>query len=1291
MENLVAEQLKTAEAIKRAHINMKKDSPSRKTKEYCDRKMAQLNEEWDNFKETHQKLQELPKTHEYHAKDVYGQAEKIYQQAIAHLEKIEQKLQEDGLTTEGNAHKPLITDSQIIKEQMSSIQLFLKDLNKINNLLEDESHYELLKVKQQNMERRWSEIVSLEIKINALGTEDAELYSKNGYFDEANEKYEETQAKLITTIRRENSAGSSKINLPTTTIPTFTGLYDSWPNFRDIFKQLVDNNSSFGGVEKMQLLKTNLRGEPARIIQHLEISSSNYQTAWKLIEERYNNPRMLFNKHMDHLLNFTNLNSESAGAMKKLHDTIRESTEALRNMNINKWEDIIAYIMLRKLDSTTANLYEQSVNKPRDIQHLDDLISFLAQRFQTLEVVRTNTKKPERKYDEHQKINSHLQRTTKCSICNNLHEIYRCEKFKNLSLAEREAHINQKQLCRNCLSHHFKQICHCRSRCQKCNGRHHTMLHREKRNDDTKRPHPSNPTQERVNSHLGHAKNNLQESKTSVLATALIRATNKNDEKITLRALIDPGSQASFITTAAAQALGKQKIKQNAEITGLGNTATESRWKINTNITPNFDSEFAMDAELNVIGKVTNNMPSTHLYTKINWDNIQLADPLFHVPGPIDVLLGIDYFPKYMKSGFKATEDGLVAQNTHFGWIISGTASSSLQFRVASLITNLNENSQLTKFWNIEEAENSEETTNDDTFVEEFYSNTFRRDEHGYTVKLPFKKSKTQLGESKQRALARLFHLENKLDKDEKLRTMYKEFMQEYIALGHMKIASSNNSAKRYYIPHQPVLKEERDTTKLRVVFDASAKTSTGLSLNDILHTGPKLQQDLIDILIRWRKHKIAITADIEKMYRQVKLDRENQPLHSILWRNTKDEPIQTYELTTVTYGTAPAAYLAIRTMRQLATDEKKNHPLAAEIVLRDFYVDDLLSGADTIEEARHIQKEVTDLLKKGGFNIRKWKYNVLTESKSTATLDDKNGPTKTLGITWTPREDNIQYLIKRNSEHRLTKRKILSEIATIFDPLGLLSPVIIQAKLLMQEIWKTNTSWDEPPPEHIRNTWKNFRNELPKLEEIQVQRWIHLRRGQPLEIHGFSDASLKAYGAAVYIKTTDTNGNTHVGLLASKSKVSPLKNTKTIPQLKLCAALLLAKLIKRCVTALNHNNSKIFTWSDSQVVISWINADAGKWKMFVANRVREIPNLLGQGHWYYYRRKQYHLHSAINSSRNIVIIIVIVLLIVYFLKYRKQQQTATDAHASNRPVHPEEIELQPIYNDSRPGSQLQG
>ncbi|XP_044756895.1 uncharacterized protein LOC123315310 [Coccinella septempunctata] len=698
-----------------------------------------------------------------------------------------------------------------------------------------------------------------------------------------------------------------------------------------------------------------------------------------------------------------------------------------------------------------------------------------------------------------------------------------------------------------------------------------------------------------------------------------------------------------------------------------------------------------MDAELNVIGKVTNNMPSTHLYTKINWDNIQLADPLFHVPGPIDVLLGIDYFPKYMKSGFKATEDGLVAQNTHSGWIISGTASSSPQLRVASLITNLNENSQLTKFWNIEEAENSEETTNDDTFVEKFYSNIFRRDEHGYTVKLPFKKSTTQLGESKQRALARLFQLENKLDKDEKLRTMYKEFMQEYIALGHMKIASSNNSAKRYYIPHQPVLKEERDTTKLRVVFDASAKTSTGLSLNDILHTGPKLQQDLIDILIRWRKHKIAITADIEKMYRQVKLDRENQPLHSILWRNTKDEPIQTYELTTVTYGTAPAAYLAIRTMRQLATDEKKNHPLAAEIVLRDFYVDDLLSGADTIEEARHIQKEVTDLLKKGGFNIRKWKYNVMTESKSTVTLDDKNGPTKTLGITWTPREDNIQYLIKRNSEHRLTKRKILSEIATIFDPLRLLSPVIIQAKLLMKEIWKTNTSWDEAPPEYIRNTWKNFRSELPKLEEIQVQRWIHLRDGELLEIHGFSDASLKAYGAVVYIKTTDTNGNTHVGLLASKSKVSPLKNSKTIPQLELCAALLLAKLIKRCVTALNHNNSKIFTWSDSQVVISWINADAGKWKMFVANRVREIPNLLGQGHWYYYRWKQYYLHSAINSSTNIVIIIVIVLLIVYFLKHRKQQQAPADAHASNRPVHPEEIELQPIYNDSRLGVQLQG
>ncbi|XP_045463739.1 uncharacterized protein LOC123673298 [Harmonia axyridis] len=148
---------------------------------------------------------------------------------------------------------------------------------------------------------------------------------------------------------------------------------------------------------------------------------------------------------------------------------------------------------------------------------------------------------------------------------------------------------------------------------------------------------------------------------------------------------------------------------------------------------------------------------------------------------------------------------------------------------------------------------------------------------------------------------------------------MYKEFMQEYIDLGHMKIASLSISRPRYYILRQPVIKEECVSTKLRVVFDASSKTSNGHSLNDILHTGPKLQQDLRDILIRWRKHKIAMTAYIEKMNRQVKLDSEYQLLHSILWRKNKNDSIQTYELTTVTYDTAPAVFLAIRTMGQLA------------------------------------------------------------------------------------------------------------------------------------------------------------------------------------------------------------------------------------------------------------------------------------------------------------------------------------------------------------------------------------
>ena len=180
----------------------------------------------------------------------------------------------------------------------------------------------------------------------------------------------------------------------------------------------------------------------------------------------------------------------------------------------------------------------------------------------------------------------------------------------------------------------------------------------------------------------------------------------------------------------------------------------------------------------------------------------------------------------------------------------------------------------------------------------------------------------------------------------------------------------------KFYMPHHGIVKETSSTTKLRVVFNGSEKSSNGVSLNDIMMAGPKVQDDLFDIVQRFRLHKIVMTADIAKMYRQVWVNAEDRSLQRILWRKTPDQPITTYELNTITYGTTSAPFLATRCLQQLIEDEAVNYPEAAQMARNGFYIDDLITGRDDVNTALSLPQELIEMLKKGGFTLRKWASN---------------------------------------------------------------------------------------------------------------------------------------------------------------------------------------------------------------------------------------------------------------------------------------------------------------------------
>lgn len=722
----------------------------------------------------------------------------------------------------------------------------------------------------------------------------------------------------------------------------------------------------------------------------------------------------------------------------------------------------------------------------------------------------------------------------------------------------------------------------------------------------------------------------ITSSQNVLLATALVQTTTKDGMPQLLRVLCDQGSEASFCTEEVAQLLAYPRTKIHAEIRGIGDDNPKtSNYTIDIKLQPRYSSDYSLPVTLIILPKLTSSLPRQDMQQlqAQSLENKLIADPTYYKKGPIDIILGAHEYSKILQQGVEQIQDGVIAQNTELGWILSGICATNRNTgkKILSMTVRTEEVQQMTKFWELEEIPEKTIQTKEDEICEKYYKDTTIRNKDGtYTVRLPFKDHDLDYGASRQRAGARLLQLERQFKKNDNLKQQYHDFMNEYLQMGHMrKVPKRDYNQGKYYIPHQAVIREDSLTTKLRAVFDASSKTSLKISLNDNLYKGPRLQQDLTTILLRWRTHKIAFMADIMKMYRFIKIHEDDMTCQRILWRFYPDLPIEEYELTTVTYGTTSAPYLAVRTLQQLAIDEKDEYPMASQITLQDFFVDDILSGQEDLKTAKELQNQLINMLNKGGFVLRKWSsnnaellQNITNDNQDdtllTIPLDENR---KSLGVAWSPSEDCFYFKIKVTKNEQPTKRFILSEVAKIFDPLGWLAPIIISMKLLVQDLWTNESDWDQIISDKNRKQWNEIQNQLKCIESIKINRWCQITKNATIELHGFSDASEKAYGAVVYCRVK-IDDRYVITLLQAKSKVAPKRIKTTLPRLELCSTLLLAKLMKTVQDALNRQDITIYCWTDSMITLGWIRGEAERWQTFVANRVSEIKRLLPNAKW---------------------------------------------------------------------------
>ncbi|XP_062713718.1 uncharacterized protein LOC134290572 [Aedes albopictus] len=657
-------------------------------------------------------------------------------------------------------------------------------------------------------------------------------------------------------------------------------------------------------------------------------------------------------------------------------------------------------------------------------------------------------------------------------------------------------------------------------------------------------------------------------------------------------------------------------------------------------------SEYSSSLKCLVTPKITNALPSKAVNTS-DWkipSRFPLADPKFGTPADIDLLIGVTEFFRVLKPGHLIIGDGLPElRETELGWVVAGEIQDESSVVVNPLqvnsVTVESLNDAIKRFWEIEEVDVQSASSTEQQECEELFRQSHQRDSDGrFVLKLPFRSNLYLLEDNRSMALRRFFFLEKRLRKQPDLQAQYSAFIEEYERLGHCKEIreiEDRPGMMKYYMPHHAVLRPDSSSTKLRVVFDASAKScSSAASLNDVLQVGATVQSDLFSILLRFRMHRFVFTADITKMYRQVRVHPDQTSVQRIFWRSNPTERLRVLELQTVTYGTAAAPFLATQSLVQLCEDQGPEFPLAARIVVEDCYVDDVISGTDTIEEAVESCHQLQALLGKGGFPVHKWCANnelILadipeSEREKLLQLDQlsANEVIETLGLIWDPISDEFLYAIDNSPSEPtpVTKRPVFSKCARLFDPVGFLSPVVVLAKQLMQRTWLAKMDWDSPLEGDLLADWQRFCECLKGVNEIKVPRPVFCFPYATLEIHGFADASGLAYGACIYVRCVGAEGECSVQLLCSKSKIAPLQDM-TIARKELCAALLLSRLVRKVFPILSVDVSVLHLWSDSQIVLAWLRKSPTVLQPFVRNRVVEIVQENRHTQWNYVRSKE--------------------------------------------------------------------
>ena len=1042
------------------------------------------------------------------------------------------------------------------------------------------------------------------------------------------------------------SGAKASVKLPKINIQPFSGEPLDYQTFIQSFESSVDSNEYLEPVQKFIYLKGFLRGKALSSIEGISITGENYSEALDILKNRFGDTKLLTSTFIDALLKLKSVDdAKDVRKLRELYDKIEQYVRNLKSLGIDSTQfgAMLIPIILHKVPEDIRLVITKSIET--DNWDFDAVLKSFHNELSAREKCNfvSSPSKPSKERSTLPPTATALHASggrsnPVCIFCQQDHKAWNCTVVTDPQV--RKQMVSEQKRCFNCLkTSHQARNCHSKYKCYKCKGLHNSSLCDKGVVSNVSETGTSDNSDETFSGVTTAIDQSV------LLQTARVNVSNaERDTGECARLLFDNASGLSYITRELSDRLNLTPLAQRRIlINGFGSQQTHVP---STDIvelyvkTTNGERARVVARVVEQVCAPLANQPIRLAVSKYpHLRGIPLADSHDNNDSlGIDILIGGDHFYQFMTDETKRGPDGPVAVKTRVGWVVGGPlqnrqVNNEQHANIAHTLLQLPE--QLEKFWDLETLGIVPHEQN----VHEEFENSIEFNGIQYDVKLPWKPSHPALPDNYRTATNRLNSTLTRLRKSPDLLSQYSDIISEQLSEGIVEKVPETTGERVHYLPHQPVVRETSETTKLRIVQDASSKASKNdVSLNECLFKGPSMNPELYDVLCRFRTYPTAFTSDLQKAFLQIQVNERDRDALRFLWKaDPQNDDSETIFLrfTRVLFGLNCSPFLLTATLRHHLARYSSVHPDIVKRVVRSLYVDDLLSGGTNAKSTSAFYLTAKAIFNSGAFRMHKFVTNdnelKRLVAKSESISESEPSTTKALGVGWDTQNDNlyVDFADVFELANRVvpTKRNILRTVAMVYDPLGLAAPVTMLMKLVFQEACMREIAWDAVVPSDIERQWKRIINNLNECKCFTIPRLITARDTVvETNLHGFGDASTKGYAAVIYLQQRLQSGTINCKLITSKTRVAPkfkgkrMTDELKVPRLELLACLIVSRLLHTIQNALSEELqiNASYLWTDSTINLSRIRGVTNEYKQFVENRLREIRTKTEVKSWYY-------------------------------------------------------------------------